>query len=146
MDPTSVDGIDLELLGLLREDSRRTFSDMAGVVGLSVAATKRRVDRMRAEGVITGFTAQVDHAKLGWSVTAFTELRYAGSTAPDAMLASMSRVPEVEAAYTISGDPDALVSLRVRDLAHLQQVINRLRSGGRVTGTKTLIVLGSWHR
>ena len=42
----------------------------------------------------------------------------------------------------MAGDPDALVRVRVNDLDHLKQVIDRIRRSGRVTGTKTLIVLG----
>ena len=141
-----VDDLDHRLLSLLHEDGRRTYSEMATVVGLSVAAVKRRVDRLREIGVITGFTVQVDHAKLGWGVEAFTELRYAGTTGIREILGTASRVPEVQAVYTIAGDPDALVQMRVRDIAHLQEVIDGLRNSGRVTGTKTLMVLGRWSR
>lgn len=141
-----VDDVDRELLGLLTEDARRTFADMAGRVGLSVAAVKRRVDRMREVGVITGFTVQVDHAKLGRPVEAFTEVRYTGTTAVDDIVATAATIPEVQAVYTIAGDPDALVRFRVRDLADLQRTIDRLRRAGSVTGTKTLLVLGHWSR
>ncbi|MEK6439641.1 Lrp/AsnC family transcriptional regulator [Pseudonocardia sp. T1-2H] len=141
-----VDETDHRLLALLHEDGRRTYSEMAGVVGLSVAAVKRRVDRLREIGVITGFTVQVDHAKLGWGVEAFTELRYAGRTGVGEIVATASTVPEVQAIYTIAGDPDALVHVRVRDIPHLQTVIDTLRRAGTVTGTKTLMVLGSWTR
>jgi DNA-binding Lrp family transcriptional regulator len=55
-------------------------------------------------------------------------------------------LPEVDAVYTISGDPDALVHLRVRDVADLARVIDLIRRGGKVTGTKTLVVLGSEDR
>jgi DNA-binding Lrp family transcriptional regulator len=143
---SEVDETDHRLLALLQEDGRRTYSEMAGVVGLSVAAVKRRVDRLREIGVITGFTAQVDHAKLGWGVEAFTELRYAGRTGVSEIVATASTVPEVQAIYTIAGDPDALVHVRVRDIPHLQTVIDTLRRAGTVTGTKTLMVLGSWTR
>ena len=141
-----VDDIDRELLALLAEDGRRTFADMAGVVGLSVAAVKRRVDRLRETGVITGFSVQIDHGKLGWGVEAFTEVRYAGTTGVSDIIETTSTLPEVQAVYTIAGDPDALLQVRVRDLAHLQQVIDRLRRAGTVTGTKTLMVLGRWQR
>lgn len=141
-----VDDIDRELLALLAQDGRRTFADMAGVVGLSVAAVKRRVDRLRETGVITGFSVQIDHARLGWGVEAFTEVRYAGTTAVTDIVETTSTLPEVQAVYTIAGDPDALLQVRVRDLAHLQQVIERLRRDGTVTGTKTLMVLGRWQR
>ncbi|MBK1789494.1 Lrp/AsnC family transcriptional regulator, partial [Prauserella cavernicola] len=63
---TDADEIDRRLITLLREDGRRTYSDRAGIVGLSVAAVKRRVNRLQAIGVITGFTVQDDHTKLGW--------------------------------------------------------------------------------
>ncbi|MFI5959403.1 Lrp/AsnC family transcriptional regulator [Cryptosporangium sp. NPDC051539] len=142
----TVDDIDHELLRLLAADGRRTFSEMAGEVGLSVAAVKRRVDRLRERGIITGFAVKIDHAKLGWNVEAFTELRYAGATPVSQIIGSASAVPEVEAVYTIAGDPDALIHLRVRDIGHLQQVIDRLRRTGSVVGTKTLMVMGSWTR
>ncbi|GAA4844888.1 Lrp/AsnC family transcriptional regulator [Actinomycetospora corticicola] len=141
-----VDDTDHRLLALLREDGRRTFSDMAPRLGLSVAAVKRRVDRLREIGVITGFTVQVDAARLGWAVEAFTEVRYAGSTPVGDIVSTASTVPEVQAVYTIAGDPDALVQVRARDLADLQRVIDRLRRAGTITGTKTLMVLGRWTR
>ena len=143
---SDIDETDHRLLALLHEDGRRTYSEMAGVVGLSVAAVKRRVDRMREAGVITGFTVQVDHAALGWGVEAFTELRYTGRTGVTDIVTTATTVPEVQAVYTIAGDPDALVHVRARDLRHLQSVIDTLRRAGTVTGTKTLMVLGSWTR
>jgi Lrp/AsnC family leucine-responsive transcriptional regulator len=141
-----IDRTDHRLLSLLREDGRRTYSEMAEIVGLSVAAVKRRVDRLREIGVISGFTVKIDHAKLGWGVEAFTEVRYAGATRVADIVASATAVPEVQAVYTIAGDLDALVQVRVRDLAHLQEVVDALRRTGAVTGTKTLMVLTSWVR
>lgn len=143
---SEIDALDLELLDLLRKDARRTYSDMASEVGLSVAAVKRRVDRLRETGVIVGFTALVDHSKLGMAVEAFTELRYAGTTRTEEIVKSAWAITEVHAIYTIAGDPDALVHLRVRDLHHLQETIDRLRRTGNVVGTKTLMVLGAWTK
>ncbi|MGI5267657.1 Lrp/AsnC family transcriptional regulator [Nonomuraea sp. CA-218870] len=143
---SEVDEIDHRLLRLLREDGRRTFSEMAERVGLSVAAVKRRVDRLRELGVITGFTVEIDYAKLGWGIEAFTELSYPGTTPVADIVRTAATVPEVQEVFTIAGDPDALIHVRVRDLGHLQQVIDRLRRAGDVTGTKTLLVLGSWTR
>lgn len=146
MPETEVDDLDHAILRLLHEDARRTYADMAERVGLSTAATKRRVDRLRESGVITGFTVQVDHARLGWPVEAFSEIRYAGTASVSEIVDSASRQPEVQAVYTLAGDLDALVQVRVRDLAHLQEVIDRLRRNGTVTGTRTLMVLGRWTR
>ncbi|MCR6487937.1 Lrp/AsnC family transcriptional regulator [Amycolatopsis sp. OK19-0408] len=141
-----LDATDHEILGLLREDARRTLSDIAGRVTLSTAAVKRRIDRLRETGVITGFTVQVDHAKLGWGIEAFTELRFVGNTKVAEILRTTTRMPEAQAVFTIAGDPDALVWLRVRDMAHLQATIDEIRRHHQVTGTKTLIALESWAR
>ncbi|OXM72471.1 MULTISPECIES: Lrp/AsnC family transcriptional regulator [Amycolatopsis] len=141
-----IDGTDREILALLREDARRTLSDIASRVTLSTAAVKRRVDRLRETGVITGFTVQVDHAKLGWGIEAFTELRFFGTTNVDEIVQTTTRMPEAQAVFTIAGDPDALVWLRVRDVQHLQRTVDELRRSHRITSTKTLIVLDSWTR
>jgi Lrp/AsnC family transcriptional regulator, leucine-responsive regulatory protein len=139
LDPT-----DHEILALLREDARRTLSDIADRVTLSTAAVKRRIDRMQSTGVITGFTVQVDYTKLGWTIEAFVELRFVGSANVQEIVHTASRMPETQAVFTIAGDPDALVWLRVRDVAHLQETIDEIRRSQRVTSTKTLIVLDSW--
>ena len=141
-----IDRIDERLLAMLTEDGRRTFSDMAAEVGLSVGAVKRRIDRLRADGVITGFTVRIDQTKLGWGVEAFTELRFGGRARVADIIGTARGLAEVQAVYTIAGDPDALVHLRVRDMHHLQDVIDGLRRTGQVTGTKTLMVLGTSAR
>ncbi len=139
----TLDGTDLEIVDLLIEDGRRPLADIGRKVSLSTPAVKRRVERLKEIGVVTGYTAEVDHAKLGRPIEAFTELRFGGKTKV-ADIAGVARgLPEVEAVYTIAGDPDALVHLRVRDVAHLTRVIDLLRRSGKVTGTKTLIVLDS---
>ncbi len=101
---------------------------------------------MRSLGVITGFTAQVDAAKLGLEVGAFTEIRYMGNMTPDDMMTSMKSVEEVQAVFTLAGDPDVLAELQARDHTHVQDIINRLRRSGGTVGTKTHIFLGSWRR
>jgi DNA-binding Lrp family transcriptional regulator len=91
---------------------------------------------------VTGYTATIDYAKLGGLVEAFVELRFAGATQVDDIDRTFTDVPEVVEAFTTAGDPDALARIRVRDLDHLKHVVDRIRRTGRVTGTKTLIVLG----
>jgi Lrp/AsnC family transcriptional regulator, leucine-responsive regulatory protein len=138
-----IDGIDERILRLLQENARRTFGDIGREVGLSAPAVKRRIDRLEATGVIRGYTVLVDHTHLGQSVEAFAELRFAGSTRVDDIEDIALDVPEVHAIFTVAGDPDALAWIRVSDVQNLKRVIDRLRSSGKVTGTKTLMVLSS---
>jgi Lrp/AsnC family transcriptional regulator, leucine-responsive regulatory protein len=140
---TNLDDVDHRILELLVEDGRRSASEIGRRVGLSPAAAKRRIDRLEQVGVIAGYRAVLDHAQLGSEIEAFTELRFAGTTQVDDIEGTVAGLPEVVEAFTTAGDPDALVRLRARDLDHLKQVVDRIRRTGRVTGTKTLIVLGS---
>jgi Lrp/AsnC family leucine-responsive transcriptional regulator len=138
-----LDDTDERILELLQQNARRTFGDIGGQVGLSAPAVKRRVDRLEASGVIRGYTTVIDHARLGKVVEAFAELRFAGSTRVDDIEEIAHDVPEVQAIFTVAGDPDALAWIRVSDVPDLKRVIDRLRNSGKVTGTKTLMVLGS---
>lgn len=138
------DGTDLEIIALLEADARRSLADIARRVSLSAPAVKRRIDRLEQTGVITGYTVTVDHAKLGRPLEAFSELRFAGTTKVDEISMIAKDIPEVRAVFTIAGDPDALVWMRVKDVDDLKRVIDRLRRTGKVVGTKTLMVLGTW--
>jgi Lrp/AsnC family transcriptional regulator, leucine-responsive regulatory protein len=137
------DAIDDKILDLLVEDGRRSASEIGRLVSLSPAAAKRRIDRLEAAGIITGYKATLDHGLLGHHIEAFTELRFEGRTQVDDIAKTISGLPELVEGFTISGDPDALIRLRVRDLDHLKRVIDKIRRSGTVTGTKTLIVLGT---
>jgi Lrp/AsnC family transcriptional regulator, leucine-responsive regulatory protein len=140
---THLDTVDEQIVELLVEDGRRSASEVGRQVGLSPAAAKRRIDRLEQIGVILGYRAVLDHAKLGSRIEAFVELRFAGSTQVGDIDRTVVDLPEVVEAFTTAGDPDSLVRMRVSDLDHLKRVIDRIRRTGKVTGTKTLIVLGS---
>jgi Lrp/AsnC family transcriptional regulator, leucine-responsive regulatory protein len=122
-------------------DARATYGDVGAEVGLSAPAVKRRMDRLVAAGVIRRYTVDVDHERLGRPLEAFTELRFSGNARVDVIAAIGADIPEVQRVFTMAGDPDALVWLRVRDVRDLKRVVDRLRGAGDVTGTKTMIVL-----
>ncbi|MCX6385962.1 MAG: AsnC family transcriptional regulator [Solirubrobacterales bacterium] len=132
-----LDDSDREIVSLLLVNARATVADIARQVPLSATAIKRRIARLEELGVITGYTVQIDFAKLGWGIEAFAEIRFTGTTHPDDM-------PEVLAVFTTAGDHDALVWIRTRDVAHLTSVIAALRSHSQVIGTRTQMILASY--
>jgi len=140
---SDLDAVDQLVIELLLEDGRRSASEIGRQVRLSPAAAKRRIDRLERTGIITGYRAVLDHAKLGSTIEAFVELRFEGATQVDDIDGAFADLPELVEGFTIAGDPDALVRLRVADLDHLKHVIDRIRRSGTVVGTKTLIVLGT---
>jgi Lrp/AsnC family transcriptional regulator, leucine-responsive regulatory protein len=138
-----LDATDRSILDLLTKDARRTYGSIGDAVGLSAPAVKRRVDRLEAAGIIRGYTTVLDHARLGRPLEAFAELRFSGDARVDSIAEIGRDIPEVEAVFTVAGDPDALVWIRVRDVQDLKRVIDKLRSSGDITGTKTMMVLGT---
>jgi len=110
-------------------------------VSLSSPAVKRRVDRLRATGVITGFTALVDPAAVGQNTEAFVEIYAAANMSPSALRETLAGEPEVLAAYTVTGEADALAHVLATDVAHLEATVERIRTNPAIARTKTIIVL-----
>jgi len=110
-------------------------------VRLSSPAVKRRVDRLLASGVITGFTAIVDPAAMGQRTEAFVEIHCVANMSPIALRTTLAAEPEVVAAYTVTGEADALVHVRATDVGHLEATIERIRANPEIARTKTILVL-----
>jgi DNA-binding Lrp family transcriptional regulator len=99
------------------------------------------VDRLRASGAITGFSARVDPAALGWTTEAYVELFCGGRTSPEEIAAAVRKYPEVADACTITGEADALVHIRAADVKHFERVMERIGAEPFVMRTKSVIVL-----
>jgi DNA-binding Lrp family transcriptional regulator len=138
-----MDDIDRQIVALLRQNARRSFQSIGMRVSLSAPAVKRRVDRLEAEGVIRGYTAQVDPGRYGWGTHAFVALYTEGRMAGLEVREAVERHPEVEAAYTVAGEASAVLHLRARDTTHLEEALERLRDHPGVTRTQTQIVLST---
>ena len=69
-----MDMIDLKLISLLQKNARVPLKQLAEQVFLSSPATAARIERLENEGVITGYTARINHKKLGFPIIAFINL------------------------------------------------------------------------
>jgi DNA-binding Lrp family transcriptional regulator len=136
-----LDGLDEQIVALLVDDARRSYSDLGAVVGLSASAVKRRVDRLRAGGAITGFTVRLDPGALGWSVEGYVELYCGARTAPETIRTAVARFPEVVEASTVSGEADAVLRILAVDMRHFEQVLERISAAPFVARTKSVLVL-----
>jgi DNA-binding Lrp family transcriptional regulator len=143
---TSLDATDRKILELLTDDARRSASEIGRLVGLSPPAAKRRIDRLETIGLIRGYTLKLGPRHLGDQIEAFIELRFAPGTQVAEVDNAVIDLPELLTSFTLAGEPDALVHVRVRDLEHLKGVVDRIRrgrrSGPKVMTTRTMIVLG----
>ena len=140
-----MDDIDRHIVAELLENGRLSLAELGARVSLSSPAVKRRVDRLRSSGVITGFTALVDPGALGQHTEAFVEVHCAANMSPSALRETLAGETEIVAAYTVSGDADALVHVRATDVAHLEATVERIRARPEIARTKTTIVLSPLH-
>lgn len=136
-----LDEIDRRIVAWLQRDGRASYREIGSGVGLSAPAVKRRVDRLVGDGVITGFEAVVDPRAMGWTAEAFVAIFCEGRTSPDRIRTAVAKHPEVIGAYTVTGDHDAMLHVRVLDTAHLEQVLERIRSEPFISQTRSVVVL-----
>jgi DNA-binding Lrp family transcriptional regulator len=137
----SFDDLDRKIVVALVADARATYAEVGARVGLSAPAVKRRVDRLRDSGAITGFSAQVDPSALGWTTEAYVELFCRGRTSPADIAAAVGQYPEVIDACTITGEADALLHIRASDVRHFERVVERIGAEPFVVRTRSVIVL-----
>ena len=137
----SLDDIDARIVTALLKDARASYAVIGSEVGLSAPAVKRRVDRLRATGAITGFSARVNPAALGWTTEAYVELFCGGRTSPEVIAEAVRKYPEVVDACTVTGEADALVHIRAADVKHFERVMERIGAEPFVVRTRSVIVL-----
>lgn len=118
-----VDAIDEHILLLLRDNGRLTNQELAAHVGLTPAPCLRRVRKLEQDGVITGYSANIDRSRMG---RGFEVIIHADLVAKDfrtvaafeERIAGMSEVAEVRRMF---GIPDYFIRVRVADLAAFEK-------------------------
>ena len=138
MDPT-----DSEILKLLRDDGRLSWSDLGAAVGLSANAAADRVRRMRRVGVITGFAALVDPAAGGRRLEALVGVVLGPGTDSDEFAVAAAALEPVTEVLHLAGAPDYQLRVACRDTAELDQLLRALRLRLGAADTETKIVLRS---
>ncbi|WP_436698605.1 Lrp/AsnC family transcriptional regulator [Nocardioides sp. BYT-33-1] len=140
-----LDQIDLAILDLLREDARRTVTDIAARVNLSLAPVKRRIDRLERSGIIRGYTVLLDPRATRPRVEAHVEVKLVADD-PEDFVAWLRGIDAVVEILSVAGDHDLIVRLLVDDVQQLHRVVTAFRKDPRVAGTRTTVVLGAWVR
>jgi len=110
--------IDRNILRILQEDGRITYSELAQRVGLTTTPCIERVRRLEREGVLKGFGAILDPDALGAGLVVFVQIRLQ-RTSQDIFAEfkeAAYQLPEVQECYLVSGNFDYLIKARVADM------------------------------
>lgn len=135
-----MDDIDEKLLGLLKKDAKKKYSDLAEILNLSPPSVHARVKKLEQNGVIRGYTIDIDSQMLGLKLCAFVRVTIEGI--PATLLAkSLMQFPEVEEYYVVAGEECVLLKVRTADTSELSAFLDKMREIKGVKKTITSVVL-----
>lgn len=141
-----VDDIDRRILRQMLAEPGLARAELAARAGVTTASLWRRIERMRAAGVIRGQEAVIDWRKLGWAVEVsvrFT-LDKTHPRAFDEFLDAARKVPEVIEIQTFLGQVDVRLNVIARDMAHYQEVYrNRILALPHIADTDALMLIST---
>src|SRR3954470_4322595 len=128
------DATNLRLLDELQRDARLSLAELGRRVGLSSPAVADRLKRLEDEGVITGYRADVNPRALGYSLGVVIRIRPAPRQL--AAVAQLARdTPEVLECHRVTGDDCFVMTAYVRDVEHLEQLIDQFVAYGQTTSS-----------
>ena len=142
---TDVEPTDRRIVDLLRQDGRLSFTDLGKQLGLSTSAAHQRVRRLEERGVITGYTARIDAAKVGLPITAFISVTPVDPAAPDDIPDRLRGLSEIEACYSVAGDENYILKVRVGGPGGLEDLIARIRAAAAVSTRTTVVLSTPWE-
>jgi Lrp/AsnC family leucine-responsive transcriptional regulator len=139
-----LDEFDRKILAILGRNGRITYTDLAAQVGLSKTPCQARVKRLVDSGLITGFRAIVDPAKVGLDHVAFTEVKLS-DTREEALRRfndAVRQIPEVEECHMIASSFDYLLKVRTPDIRRYRIALGeKISSLPHVASTSTFVAM-----
>lgn len=128
---TQLDETDWRLLKELQENARLSYAELGRIVNLSRPAVAERMRRLEAMGVIAGYRAEINLARLGYGITAFVRINAQGDL--NELLAEIRKTPEVLECHRGTGADSLILKLAVPSLWQLENVLDRYLRFGQAT-------------
>ncbi len=139
-----LDRFDRAILMVLERDGRLSLAALAEKVGLTKTPVQARLRKLEADGFIRGYSAIIDHEKMGEGHIAFVQVTLSDtrSAALDAFNKAALAVPQIEQCHMIAGGFDYLLKVRTRDIASYRRVMGeRISTLPHVSQTSTFVAM-----
>ena len=142
-----LDELDYKILNLISNDARISFLEVSRICGVSGAAVHQRVQKMIANGIITGSEFWLDLKKIGYQTCAFLSLHFSETANLDVIVERLKEIREIVECHSITGEYDIFVKIYALNNSHLYDIIqNRIKPLG-ILRTETLMSFKeSFHR
>ncbi|MEI2809463.1 MAG: Lrp/AsnC family transcriptional regulator [Nocardioides sp.] len=136
-----MDALDSTLVQLFAAEPRIGVLEASRRLGVARATVQARLDKLVAQGIVTGWGPELSPKALGYPVTGFLTLEIHQGAGHDAIAAQLAEIPEVLEAHTITGVDDMWVRVVARDNTDLQRVIDEALRVPGITRSTTVIAL-----
>jgi DNA-binding Lrp family transcriptional regulator len=136
----NIDEVDRKILSELLRDCRRSYRSIARRAGVSVGTVLSRIRRLESAGVIKGYSAILDHDKLGYQLTVLAEITVSKGKLLE-MEKAIGELPNTCAVYDVTGLTDAVVLAKFRSREELSKFTKSLLSMPFVDRSNTHVVL-----
>lgn len=123
-----LDRIDIKILYELQKNGRITNVELAELVNLSPSPCLMRVKKLQQEGYIEGYSAQINIAKLGQTLTVFTEVTLKNHRQIDfaRFLSAIEKLDQLIECHLVSGGYDYLLKFVTSGIGEYQTIMERL--------------------
>ncbi len=138
----NLDKTDEKILKNLMVDARLSARQMALKLGMSTVTVLSRIKKLEKEKIIRGYTAIIDHEKLGYSLTAIIEIVAKNDKIVD-IEKEISKFENVCAVYDITGSTDTVVIAKFKERNDLSEFVKGLTVIANVENTITHVVLNT---
>lgn len=136
----AVDDIDQRLIALLRNDARLPIAKLAAQAGISRATATARIEKLRRDGVIAGFTVVLQSNVETGGVKAITMIEIDGKQ-EEAVTRRLMGMPEVRQLHTTNGRWDIVAEIEALGIADLDDLLRAIRQIDGIANTDTSILL-----
>ncbi|SMX51080.1 Lrp/AsnC family transcriptional regulator [Actibacterium lipolyticum] len=120
-----IDSFDHAILDALQRDGSMTNAALAEVVNLSASQCSRRRTALEDAGLIEGYSARLSATKLGFGLRAITRVNLRSHGQEDDFSQFIQAHPQVRSAFSVAGDADYVLDIRVRDLEAFADFIHK---------------------
>lgn len=123
-DHYEIDNVDIKILEILMKNAKKPYTEVAKMIPVSGGTVHVRMRKLEEIGIVRGTTLQIDHAKLGYDITAFIGIFLEKSELYDQVISELEQIPEITNVHYTTGTYSMFARMHCRDTQHLKDVLH----------------------
>ncbi len=138
---SDIDKLDKQILSILMRNAKKAYTDIAKQLFVSGGTIHVRMKKLEDAGIVRGYNLVVDHAKLGYDISAFLGIYLDKSSLYEDVSKGLEGIPEIVNAHYTTGLYNIFAKVVCRDTNHLRRILQRIQEVPGIQRTETFISL-----